>query len=76
MPSKTKQQHQSIQQHTAANMNITKIFTLKSFLEKHPSIKHYTPSSPDFDAIATAYIVLPHKPPPSSASSPPPMSPR
>ena len=36
---------------------------LASFLEKHPSIKYYTPSSPDFDKISTAFIILPHKPP-------------
>lgn len=37
--------------------------SLASFLEKHPSIKHYNPSSPDFEEISTCYAILPHKPP-------------
>lgn len=37
--------------------------TLSIFLEKHPSIKHYAPSSPDFDTVSTGYVILPHQPP-------------
>lgn len=32
---------------------------LASFLEKHPSIKHYTPSSPEFDELSAAFVAFP-----------------
>lgn len=34
-----------------------------SLLEEHPSIKHYTPASQDFDAVASAFLAVQHKPP-------------
>lgn len=36
---------------------------LARFLEEHPSIKHYNPTSPDFDDTAKAFVALYPQPP-------------
>lgn len=36
---------------------------LARFLEGHPSIKHYTPASPDFESVAKSFVAYPRRPP-------------